>query len=337
MPNQRIHLLHSLLGRSESSSRWRNGHHDPGPQLDTHHYHGDRFHPHHRDEKGNNDLLTLTQPHIIRGIHLAYLEAGADLIETSTFNSNAVSHGRLRHRPTSLPVEQRAEYAWPWSADAVHQDQSRQAALRRRRAGADQPHRVDFAGRERLGLRNVSFDELVGGYGECVRGLLDGGVDLLMVETVFDTLNCKAALFAIDDYFVRNGIHVPVMVSGTITDASGRTLSGQTTEAFWNSISHARPFSVGLNCALGAKDLRPYIEELAKIADVHTSLHPNAGLPNRLRRLRRNAGVHRLVPQGIRAKRFPEHRRRLLRHHAGAHQDDRRGIQRRGAAQTARH
>ena len=130
------------------------------------------------------------------------------------------------------------------------------------------------------GFRNVSFDELVGGYGECVRGLLDGGVDLLMVETVFDTLNCKAALFAIDDYFVRNGIHVPVMVSGTITDASGRTLSGQTTEAFWNSISHARPFSVGLNCALGAKDLRPYIEELAKIADVHTDLHPNAGLPN---------------------------------------------------------
>jgi 5-methyltetrahydrofolate--homocysteine methyltransferase len=251
-----------------------------GHGLDADHYHGERFHGHACDQKGNNDLLTLTQPQVIRGIHASYLEAGADLIETNTFNSNSVSM---------------ADYGM---TDMVYELNSTGARLARSaadEAGALTPGKPRFVAGvlgptnrtaslspdvNDPGFRNVSFDELVASYLECVRGLVDGGADLLMVETIFDTLNCKAALFAIDEYFSRHGVVLPVMVSGTITDASGRTLSGQTTEAFWNSVSHARPFSVGLNCALGAKDLRPYIEELSRVADVHTSLHPNAGLPN---------------------------------------------------------
>ena len=280
MSNQRIHLLHSLLKERILVLDGAMGTMIQGHKLDAHHYHGERFQAHHCDQKGNNDLLTLTQPQIIRGIHAAYLEAGADLIETNTFNSNAVSMAdygmihlayELNSAGARLARSAADEFtgknpAKPRFVVGVLGPTSRTASIS---PDVNDP-----------GFRNVSFDELVACYGECVKGLLDGGVDLLMVETVFDTLNCKAALFAIDDYFVRNGVRVPVMVSGTITDASGRTLSGQTTEAFWNSISHARPFSVGLNCALGAKDLRPYIEELSKVADVHTSLHPNAGLPN---------------------------------------------------------
>src|SRR6185436_17361951 len=248
-----------------------------GHKLEAVHYHGDRFHAHHCDQKGNNDLLTLTQPQIIRGIHQAYLEAGADLIETNTFNSNAVS--MADYGMTHLAYELNS--AGARLARSVADEFTRSNPAKPRfvvgvlgptsRTASISPDVND------PGFRNTSFEELRVAYREATAGLVDGGADLLMVETVFDTLNCKAALFAIDDYFARTGVHVPVMVSGTITDASGRTLSGQTTEAFWNSISHARPFSVGLNCALGAKDLRPYIEELSKVADVHTSLHPNAG------------------------------------------------------------
>jgi 5-methyltetrahydrofolate--homocysteine methyltransferase len=248
--------------------------------LDTHHYHGERFHEHGCDQKGNNDLLTLTQPQIIRGIHAEYLEAGADIIETNTFNSNAVS--MADYGMTELVHELNAAGA-RLARSAADEFSSRTPGRPRFVAGVLGPTSRTASISPDVhdpGFRNVSFDELVACYADCVRGLIDGGVDLLMVETVFDTLNCKAALFAIDDYLERRGMNVPVMVSGTITDASGRTLSGQTTEAFWNSIAHARPFSVGLNCALGARDLRPYIEELANIADVNTSLHPNAGLPN---------------------------------------------------------
>ncbi len=248
--------------------------------LDTHHYHGERFHEHGCDQKGNNDLLTLTQPQVIRGIHAAYLDAGADIIETNTFNSNAVSMAdygmtELVYELNSAGVRLARAAADEFSARTPHKPRFVAGVIGPTSRTASISPEVNDPG-----YRNVSFDELVACYTECVRGLVDGGADLLMVETVFDTLNCKAALFAIDDYLGRHGLHVPVMVSGTITDASGRTLSGQTTEAFWNSISHARPISVGLNCALGAQELRPYIEELAKVADVHTSLHPNAGLPN---------------------------------------------------------
>ncbi|HWA12496.1 MAG TPA: methionine synthase [Burkholderiales bacterium] len=280
MNEQRIQLLHRLLAERILVLDGAMGTMIQAHGLESGHFHGERFHGHACDQKGNNDLLTLTQPQVIGGIHAAYLEAGADLIETNTFNSNAVSM---------------LDYGM---SDHVHELNCAGAKLARAAAdeyGARTPGKPRFVAGvlgptnrtasispdvNDPGFRNVSYDELVACYLECVRGLVDGGADLLMVETVFDTLNCKAALFAIDEYFQRHGVILPVMISGTITDASGRTLSGQTTEAFWNSVSHARPFSVGLNCALGAKDLRPYIEELSRVADVHTSLHPNAGLPN---------------------------------------------------------
>ena len=155
-----------------------------------------------------------------------------------------------------------------------------QAALRRRRPGSHQPHRLDFPDVNDPGARNVTFDALAAAYGEAVEGLAEGGADLILVETVFDTLNAKAALFAIESYFDRVGRRLPVIVSGTITDASGRTLSGQTPEAFWNAVRHVRPLAVGLNCALGAALMRPYIEEIARVADTFVSCYPNAGLPN---------------------------------------------------------
>ncbi|MEO8009366.1 MAG: homocysteine S-methyltransferase family protein, partial [Betaproteobacteria bacterium] len=280
MTNQRTQLLHSLLRERILVLDGAMGTMIQGHRLDAGHYHGERFHEHGCDQQGNNDLLTLTQPHIIRGIHAAYLEAGADIIETNTFNSNAVS--MADYGMTELVYELNSAGA-RLARSATDEFSARTPGQPRFVAGVLGPTSRTASISPDVndpGFRNVSFDELVACYTESVRGLVDGGVDLLMVETIFDTLNCKAALFAIDDYLGRHGLRVPVMISGTITDASGRTLSGQTTEAFWNSISHARPFSVGLNCALGAKDLRPYIEELSMLADVNTSLHPNAGLPN---------------------------------------------------------
>jgi len=280
MTERRIKLLNDLLGERILILDGAMGTMIQGHGLDGHHYHGDRFHGHACDQKGNNDLLTLTQPGIIRGIHASYLEAGADIIETNTFNSNSVS--MVDYGLTQTVFELNSAGA-RLARSATDEFSAKTAGKPRFVAGVLGPTNRTASLSPEVndpGFRNISFDELVACYTECVRGLLDGGADLLMVETVFDTLNCKAALFAIDHYFARHGVQVPVMVSGTITDASGRTLSGQTTEAFWTSISHARPLSVGLNCALGAKDLRPYIEELAKVADVFTSLHPNAGLPN---------------------------------------------------------
>ena len=280
MTEKRIDLLNRLLCERILVLDGAMGTMIQGHGLESSHYHGDRFHDHGSDQKGNNDLLTLTQPDIIRGIHGAYFEAGADIVETNTFNSNAVS--MADYGMTELVYELNVAGA-RLARSAAQEFTARTPGKPRFVAGVLGPTSRTASISPDVndpGYRNVSFDELVACYTECVRGLIDGEVDLLMVETVFDTLNCKAALYAIDDYLGRHGLHVPVMISGTITDASGRTLSGQTTEAFWNSVSHARPFSVGLNCALGAKDLRPYIEELSKVADVHTSLHPNAGLPN---------------------------------------------------------
>jgi len=237
--------------------------------------------PNHKvDVKGNNDLLLLTQPHIIRGIHVEYLESGADILETCTFNSNAVSLSdydmahlayELNLAGAKLAREVCDEYATadkPRFVAGVLGPTTRTASIS---PDVNDP-----------GFRNVTFDELVEGYSEAVRGLLDGGANLLMVETIFDTLNAKAALFAIERHFEQHKVRVPVMISGTITDASGRTLSGQTTEAFWNSLSHAQPLSIGLNCALGAELMRPYVEELSRVANCYVSAHPNAGLPNPL-------------------------------------------------------
>ena len=232
------------------------------------------------DQRGNNDLLTLTRPDIIQGIHADYLAAGADIIETNTFNSTAVSLAdyHLQHLVHELNREGAAlARAACDAAQAQTPDQPRFVAGilgPTSRTASISPDVND------PGYRAVTFDELVAIYRDAAHGLIDGGADILMVETVFDTLNAKAALYAIETVFDERGGRLPVMISGTITDASGRTLSGQTAEAFWYSLQHARPHAVGLNCALGAKDLRPHVETLSQVAQTYVSCHPNAGLPN---------------------------------------------------------
>ena len=253
-----------------------------GYQLTEADYRGERFGDFAHDLKGNNDLLTLTQPHIIGEIHAQYLGAGADVIETNTFNSTAIAQAdyHLEHLVYELNFE--AAKLARGAADAY---EAKDGGSPRYVAGALGPTNRTASISPDVndpGFRNVRFDELVAAYSEAAGGLIDGGVDLLLLETIFDTLNAKAALFAIDQIFEARGIRLPLMISGTITDASGRTLSGQTPEAFWNSMRHARPFSVGLNCALGAKLMRPYIEEIAQVADTYVCAYPNAGLPNPL-------------------------------------------------------
>ncbi len=250
-----------------------------GDGRDSEHDYGDAQIVHH-DLKGNNDLLTLTRPDIISAVHSAYLDAGADLIETNTFNSTSISqldYG-LQHLARELNREgarlaraccdesERTDPARPRFVIGVLGPTSRTASLS---PDVNDP-----------GFRNVDFDTLAAAYREATQGLVEGGADLLMVETVFDTLNAKAALFAIDDVFAASGVRLPVTISGTITDKSGRTLSGQTADAFWYSLRHAKPLAIGLNCALGAKDLRAYVDMLSQVADCHVSAHPNAGLPN---------------------------------------------------------
>jgi 5-methyltetrahydrofolate--homocysteine methyltransferase len=249
-------------------------------QLGEGDYRGDRFAEWRHDLKGNNDLLSLTQPGIIRAIHAAYLDAGADILETNSFNSTAIS--LADYGMEDLVYELNRESA-RLAREVADEFEGRDGDRPRYVAGVLGPtNRTASLSPDvnNPGFRNVQFDHLVATYSEAVRGLLDGGADLLLVETIFDTLNAKAALFAIDSYFETAGLQVPVMISGTITDASGRTLSGQTTEAFWNSVAHARPLSVGLNCALGAKALRQYVQELSRVAPTFVSTHPNAGLPN---------------------------------------------------------
>ncbi|MBA3904143.1 MAG: methionine synthase, partial [Rhodocyclaceae bacterium] len=245
-------------------------------------YRGGRFADFARDLKGNNDLLLLTRPEVIRGIHADYLDAGADIIETNTFNATSISQSdygleALAHELNVAGAKLARGVADAFSAKTPDKPRFVAGVLGpTSRTASISPDVND------PGFRNVGFDELVAAYTEAVRGLCDGGADLILAETIFDTLNAKAALFAVDQYFESIGRRLPVMISGTITDASGRTLSGQTTEAFWNSLRHARPFSFGLNCALGAKELRQYVEELSRVADCFVSAHPNAGLPNPL-------------------------------------------------------
>ncbi len=232
------------------------------------------------DLKGNNDLLTLSQPQLIADIHRAYLDAGADLLETNTFNSTRISQAdyQLEHLVPELNRE--AARLARQSCEAFEAEHPGRACFVIGILGPTSRTASISPKVEDAGFRNVGFDELAENYREAARALLEGGADVLMVETVFDTLNAKAALFAIDDVFEALGARVPVMISGTITDRSGRTLSGQTAEAFWYSLRHARPLAIGLNCALGARDLRPHVDALAAIADTHVSCHPNAGLPN---------------------------------------------------------
>ncbi|TAN05260.1 MAG: 5-methyltetrahydrofolate--homocysteine methyltransferase [Rhodanobacteraceae bacterium] len=272
-----------------------------GHALDEAGYRGERFahgcdaqHPHehtgehadaagcHRDLKGDNDLLSLSHPGIIRDIHAAYLDAGADMVETNTFNSTAISQ---------------ADYALQHLVRELNREGAKLARAACAVAEAKTPGRPRFAigtlgptsrtaslspDVNNPGFRNVDFDELEVTYADAAGGLIEGGADVLMVETIFDTLNAKAALAGIDDAFTAAGGRLPVMISGTITDRSGRTLSGQTAEAFWYSVAHARPLSIGLNCALGPSDLRQHVEALSRVAGCAVSAHPNAGLPNAL-------------------------------------------------------
>ncbi len=243
-------------------------------------YRGGRFATWSRDLKGNNDLLVLTQPGIIRDIHAAYLDAGADILETNTFNSTSVAladYGMegLARELNCAGARLARDVADAFEAGTPDRPRYVAGVLGPTNRTASISPDVSNAG-----LRAITFDQLVAAYTEATEGLLEGGADLLLVETIFDTLNAKAAIFAIEAVFERRGERVPLMISGTITDQSGRTLTGQTTEAFWNSVAHARPLSIGLNCALGARDLRPYVQELSRIAPVYVSTHPNAGLPN---------------------------------------------------------
>ncbi len=251
-------------------------------RLDEASYRGVRFAAWHKDLRGNNDLLAITKPSIIRDIHAAYLAAGADLIETNSFNANAISMADYGMESVARELSETAARVAREVADAF---EAREPSRPRWVAGVLGPTSRTASISPDVndaGARNVTFDELVVAYVEATHGLLDGGADVLLIETIFDTLNAKAAIAAVEVAFEERDERVPVMISGTITDASGRTLSGQTTEAFWNSVSHALPISVGLNCALGAKDLRAYVQELARVAGCFVTVHPNAGLPNEM-------------------------------------------------------
>lgn len=247
-------------------------------KLSEEDYRGERFKDWLTDVKGNNDLLCLTQPDIVREIHGHYLEAGADIIETNTFNAQKVSLADYGMESLAYEINVAAARIAKEATKLVGSGEEKFVA------GAIGPMNKTLSLSPDVnnpGYRALTFDEAVEAYYEQVKGLVDGGVDLLLVETIFDTLNAKAAIFAIKKYFRdTKQKELPIMISGTITDASGRTLSGQTLEAFYNSIRHAHPLSVGLNCALGAKEMRPHIEELSQIAECFTSAYPNAGLPN---------------------------------------------------------
>ncbi len=248
--------------------------------LDEKAYRGKEFADYHRDVKGNNDLLSITQPAIIEEIHRQYLEAGADIIETNTFSSNATSMAdyAMQDQVYALNVAS-AKIARKAAEDYTKKNPAKPRFV----AGAIGPTNRTASMSQDVnnpGHRAVSFKELVDVYTEQLRGLVDGGVDLFLVETIFDTLNAKAALYAIDAYCEKIGKKFPIIISGTITDASGRTLSGQTCEAFWISVKHAKPLAVGFNCALGAEQMRPHIEEMSRIANCYISCYPNAGLPN---------------------------------------------------------
>ena len=250
-------------------------------KLEEKDYRGDRFKDWHTDVKGNNDLLSITQPQIIEGIHKEYLEAGADIIETNTFSSTSIA--QADYDMQSLAYELNIASA-KCARNAADEYSAKDPSRPRFVAGAIGPLNKTLSLSPDVnnpGYRAVTFDEVATAYTEQIRGLVDGGVDILLVETIFDTLNAKAAIYAAKKFFRdTKKTELPIMISGTITDASGRTLSGQTLEAFYVSIMHAKPLSVGLNCALGATQMRPHIEELSQLAACYTSAYPNAGLPN---------------------------------------------------------
>ncbi len=249
-------------------------------ELEEADYRGQLFADHTMDLKGNNDLLSLTKPEVIKKLHADFLAAGSDIVETNTFNATAISQADYGLEDTVREINVASARL---AREACDEAQTKTPDKPRYVAGVLGPTNRTASISPDVndpGFRNVSFDDLVGAYTEAIDGLLEGGADLLSIETVFDTLNCKAAIYAVLKYFDDYNVKVPVMVSGTITDASGRTLSGQTPEAFWNSIAHARPISIGFNCALGARDLRQHVQAVSNVASVNVSVYPNAGLPN---------------------------------------------------------
>ncbi len=250
-------------------------------KLEEKDYRGDRFKDWPYDLKGNNDLLSITRPDIVEEIHRQYLEAGADIIETNTFNSTSISQADYHMEDLAYELNLAAARC---AKNAAGEYNRKDPSKPRFVAGAIGPLNKTLSLSPNVndpGYRAVTFDEVVEAYYTQVKGLVEGGADLLLVETIFDTLNAKAAVFSIRKYFRdQKQESLPVMISGTITDASGRTLSGQTLEAFYTSLMHAKPLSIGLNCALGAKEMRPHIEELSQISSCYVSAYPNAGLPN---------------------------------------------------------
>jgi 5-methyltetrahydrofolate--homocysteine methyltransferase len=251
-------------------------------RLDEAGYRGERFKDFGRDLKGNNDLLVLSRPEIISEIHNAYFEAGADIAETNTFNAQAISQADygledIAYEMNVAAAKLAREAADAWTAKTPDRPRFVAGAIGPTNRTASISPDVNNPG-----FRNVSFDELVGAYSVQTRGLIEGGVDTILIETVFDTLNAKAAGYAVEQVFDALGVELPIMISGTITDLSGRNLSGQTPEAFWYSMEHLKPFSIGLNCSFGAEQLRPSVDEMARVADTLVSVYPNAGLPNEM-------------------------------------------------------
>ena len=248
--------------------------------LEEEDFRGERFKDHHKPLKGNNDLLSITRPDIIKDIHEQYFQAGADIVETNTFSGTTIAQADYDLQEAVYDINFQSAKIAKEAALAFTQKEPNKPRFVAGSMGPTNRTASLSPDVNDPGYRAVTFDDLVIAYKEQVIALIEGGVDILLVETVFDTLNAKAALFAIEEAFDEKELRLPIMVSGTITDASGRTLSGQTTEAFLISVSHMPIMSIGLNCALGAEQLRPYLETLSKKAPFHTSAHPNAGLPN---------------------------------------------------------
>ncbi len=248
-------------------------------KLEEADYRGERFKDWHCDVKGNNDLLSITQPEIIKSIHLEYLRAGAHIIETNTFNGQVISMADYEMEEISFEINEAAAKCAKAACDEFAKESDRPTFV----AGAIGPTNKTLSLSPDVnnpGYRAVTFDEIENAYYEQVAGLVKGGVDIIMIETIFDTLNAKAAIFATKRFFDENNVELPMMISGTITDNSGRTLSGQTLDAFYYSIEHAQPISVGLNCALGGEQMKPFLSNLSRIANCYVSAYPNAGLPN---------------------------------------------------------
>ncbi len=295
-----------------------------GLQYDEAAFRGERFKDFHRDVRGNNDLLILTQPQAIEDIHADYLRAGADIVATNTFSSTSIAQADYDMSDLAYELNRDGARLCRNAAERVTAEDGKPRFV----AGALGPtNRTASISPDvsNPGYRAVTFDDLRKSYGEQINGLLDGGADLLLVETIFDTLNAKAALYAISEICEQRGIDVPVMISGTITDKSGRLLSGQLPEAFWNSVRHAKPATIGFNCALGAEDLRAHIADIGRVADTLVCAYPNAGLPNEFGQYDESPEFMARPDRRIRRCRPRQHRRRLLRHHAGPYRGDCRG------------